>query len=88
VRKVSDVPIPNSFFERVAERAEFEWIEDEKGWFATVPGYKGAWALGPTKDEARAELAEVLRDWVAVGVHFGDAMPDEVQSALAAARAG
>ena len=80
--RVPDIDIPDEFFQHVAERAELEWLGEKSGWFATVPGYKGAWANGPTQEAARDELATVLRDWVAVGVHFGDPLPAEVQAVL------
>lgn len=82
IERVPDIDVPDAVFQRIAERAEFEQLEDSGDWFATVPGYQGAWATGATQDAAREELAEVLRSWAAVGAHYGHPLPADIAHAL------
>ena len=43
--------------------AHYEPVE-EGGYFGSIPGLDGAWGHGPTLEACRAELAEVLEDWL------------------------
>jgi hypothetical protein len=45
--------------------AEFEQTETGE-WFASIPGFVGLWAGGPTKEDARQELIEALWGWLTV----------------------
>lgn len=58
------------------QRAIFEELPEGEGVVGTIPGFQGVWANGPTVDEARTELAEVLEDWVDLGMRFGDPLPE------------
>lgn len=51
--------------------AEVEPIKDPNGYFATVPGARGAWGFGETIAEAIAELEEVLVDWATLKLSNG-----------------
>ena len=51
--------------------AEVEPIEDPNGYFATVPGARGAWGFGETVAEAITELEEVLVDWARLKLSNG-----------------
>lgn len=51
--------------------ASVEPIEDPCGYFATVPGARGAWGFGETTAEAIAELEEVLVDWATLKLSNG-----------------
>ena len=51
--------------------AEVEPIEDPNGYFATVPGARGAWGFGETVAEATTELEEVLVDWATLKLPNG-----------------
>jgi predicted RNase H-like HicB family nuclease len=43
--------------------AQFEQMEDGD-WYAFIPGLKGLWATGKTKDEAAKELFSALDGWL------------------------
>jgi predicted RNase H-like HicB family nuclease len=45
-------------------RAEYKIIESDDPVFVSVPGLNGAWATGKTVEEARAELIEVIEEWL------------------------
>ena len=55
-------------------RAEYEGLEDGTS-FGRIPGFQGVWANAPTAEECRAELQEVLEDWLLVGLRLGHELP-------------
>ena len=56
-------------------RAEYKTIESEEPIFVSVPGLNGAWATGKTIEEARAELIEVIEEWLVLGIKLGHTIP-------------
>ena len=55
--------------------AEYKIIESEEPVFVSVPGLDGAWATGKTIEEARAELIEVIEEWLVLGIKLGHTIP-------------
>lgn len=53
------------------QQACIEQLEDSGEFYASVPGARGAWACGPTPEEAEAELESVLVDWVLLKLEIG-----------------
>jgi predicted RNase H-like HicB family nuclease len=47
------------------DHADYEWSEDGE-WYAHIPGLKGLWATGATKEEAGKELYSALDGWLHV----------------------
>lgn len=45
---------------------------DDGTWYASLPGFQGVWADAPTEDNAKADLAGVLREWVSLKIGSGD----------------
>ncbi len=57
-------------------RAQYEQMEDRE-WFASIPGFDGLWAAGPSIEEARERLIETLDGWISVHVWRGEnRLPD------------
>lgn len=57
-------------------RAQYEPLE-EGGWFASIPGFDGLWATGPSIEEAREQLLETLYEWLPVHAGIGNnRLPD------------
>lgn len=56
-------------------RAEFEVIENDPPWFGSVPECQGAWAVGDSELDCRAELRQALESWALLGLRFGDPIP-------------
>lgn len=48
-------------------RARYERLED-RSWCAVVPRLRGVIAVGPTRAACKAELAEVVEEWILVRV--------------------
>ncbi|MBU1089185.1 type II toxin-antitoxin system HicB family antitoxin [Patescibacteria group bacterium] len=56
-------------------RAKYDFDEDSKIYVASIPQLPGVVAQAKTIEAARAELAEVVEDWVLIALQFGDAIP-------------
>jgi predicted RNase H-like HicB family nuclease len=57
-------------------QAHYEPME-EGGWFASIPGFDGLWATGPSIEEAREQLVETLHGWLQVHTWIGkNQVPD------------
>lgn len=54
----------SEYFEAAMQLAEYEEMEDNEGWFGTIPDCKGLWASAPTQAECKVELRSALEDWV------------------------
>ncbi len=54
----------------------YKVLEDDGSYFGTVPGFQGAWANADTVEECRRELAEVLEDWIILGIKHGHPIPE------------
>jgi predicted RNase H-like HicB family nuclease len=56
-------------------RATFEKLEDGTV-YAEVPELQGVWANADTEEETRAELAEVVEEWVLLRISQGLPVPN------------
>ena len=63
------------YIETAMRDAVYEALEDDGSYFGTVPGFQGAWANADTIEECRKELAEVLEDWILLGIKLGHEIP-------------
>lgn len=63
------------YIEIAMRDAVYEVIEDDGSYFGTVPGFQGAWANADTIEECHKELAEVLEDWILLGIKLGHEIP-------------
>jgi len=49
---------------------------DESGqYFLEIPDLQGVWAVADAPDEGRAELQEVLEDWIELGLSAHEHIP-------------
>lgn len=64
-----------AYIDAAMQRAHYEQMEDDEGWFATIPGLPGLWASAKTVEETRKELKSTLEDWILVGVRLGHTIP-------------
>lgn len=63
-----------SFIESKLKNATYK-ILPNKTFFGEIKGLDGVWANAKTLEECRAELKEVLADWVVVKIRLGDKIP-------------
>lgn len=61
------------YVQQALHRANYAQVDD--GFSATVPGLRGVIAVGLTLEDCRAELAEVVEEWILVRVSRGLAIP-------------
>lgn len=57
------------------KKADYRKHEDGV-WFADIPGFDGVWATGETVEACRAELIEVLEDWIVLKLSDRDPLPE------------
>ena len=62
------------YIAKAVETASYEKME-KRGYFATLPGFKGLWAEGKTVEAARRELISSLEDWLLLALRCGDDVP-------------
>ena len=51
------------YLEAAVKKAEYKRLEDDT-WFVEIPGLRGVWANAKNIEDCRAELIEVLEEWI------------------------
>ena len=69
------VPVMGEYIAAALSQAVFEELEDCST-YAEVPQLRGVWANSDTEAETRAELAEVVEEWVLFRISQGLTVPD------------
>ena len=64
----------SDYIQAALRRAKYEHL-DSKQLYAEVPELAGVWAEGPTMEECRQELIEVIEGWLFLKIKDGDAIP-------------
>ena len=49
-------------------RAMYEILSDDGSYYGEIPGFQAVWANTDTLDECRAELEEILGEWILLQV--------------------
>jgi|HubBroStandDraft_1064217.scaffolds.fasta_scaffold136907_1 predicted RNase H-like HicB family nuclease len=63
------------FLDAAMDHATYEKTEEGE-WFASIPGFAGLWATGPTVETTRKDLLEALDGWIEVTIKTGNHVPD------------
>jgi len=63
----------SSFIESKLKSASYKILSD-KTYFGEIKGLRGVWANAKTLEKCRAELQEVLEDWLVLKIKSGDAI--------------
>jgi predicted RNase H-like HicB family nuclease len=56
-------------------RAMYDLLADDSQFYAEIPGLDGVYATGTTLEECRDQLAEVLEEWVVLGISMHHRLP-------------
>ncbi|MEA5519827.1 type II toxin-antitoxin system HicB family antitoxin [Limnoraphis robusta] len=64
------------YLKKAMQTAQYEMLEDNEGFYGSIPGATGVWATGNTLEECRNELLEVLEEWILIGVAQGHKLPE------------
>lgn len=54
----------NRYIAAALKRAHYEILENNEGFFATIPDLPGLWAQAATLEECREELQSSLEGWL------------------------
>jgi predicted RNase H-like HicB family nuclease len=52
------------YIDKAMKLAKYEIMEDDEGYFGTIPGFQGLWASDKTLEGCREELKSTLGDWL------------------------
>lgn len=63
------------FLNAAMRHARYEILDDDGTFYGEIPECRGVYANASTLEECRNELAEVLEDWILLGIHEGHALP-------------
>jgi len=64
----------SEFIGKKLQSARYKILKDGT-YFGEIPGVKGVWANASNLEDCRAELREVLEEWVLLKVRSGDKIP-------------
>lgn len=63
------------YVDAALDSARYERIEQGAKVYAEIPGFRGVWSEGLSREEAREELREVLKGWIELQVERGHSLP-------------
>lgn len=58
--------VPGEYLSAAMRRATFEVIEDDGSFYGRIPALEGVWANSATLEDCRAELEQVLEEWLSL----------------------
>jgi predicted RNase H-like HicB family nuclease len=67
-------PILSDYIQAAMSTMEVKCLASGE-WFASIPLCPGVWASADSPEAARAEIAEVLEEWIVFTLSDGDALP-------------
>jgi predicted RNase H-like HicB family nuclease len=56
------------YMQAAMRRARYEILPDDGSYYGEIPALDGVFANAPTLEDCRDQLAEVLEDWILIGV--------------------
>lgn len=62
------------YIQRQLARAKYKIVEDGS-YFGEIPALRGVWASNATLEQCRAELQEVLEDWLVLKLRDRESVP-------------
>lgn len=58
--------VPGKYSSAAMRRATFEVIEDDGSFYGRIPALEGVWANSATLEDCRAELEQILEEWLSL----------------------
>ncbi len=65
----------SQYIDAAMKHAATEYLTDDGMYYAEIPELPGVWATGPTIDECKATLREVLEEWLLIGLRRNATIP-------------
>ncbi len=53
-----------SYIQAAMRKAVFEQLSDDGTYYGSIPGFQGVWSNADTLEECKAELQEILEEWL------------------------
>lgn len=72
---VKSFKILDEYIEAALETALYEAIEKGSKVYGELPAFRGAWADGRTREQAKNKLHQVLRGWIELQVEQRHPLP-------------
>ena len=69
------------YIEKAMSLAKVEKTEDGR-YFATIPGFKGLWADGDTRNGCLGELRSSFEEWLVIALREDDELPELAEVSL------
>ena len=66
---------PPEYLDAALSRAIYEILPDGTH-YGEIPGFRGVYANADTRKDCRAELRDVLEDWLILGREIGHILPE------------
>jgi predicted RNase H-like HicB family nuclease len=63
------------YIETAMKHANYEWLNEDDGYYGHIPELRGVWATGSTVNACAEELQEVLEDWISLGLAMHHEFP-------------
>jgi predicted RNase H-like HicB family nuclease len=63
------------YIQAAMRQARYDILKDDGSYYGEIPGFEGVWASAKTLEECREQLAEVLEEWILLGVSRNDPLP-------------
>src|SRR5207253_110185 len=63
------------YIKRALARARYEILPDDSTFYGEIPGFQGVWANAETLEACRQQLAEVLEEWIVMGLSLNHPLP-------------
>jgi predicted RNase H-like HicB family nuclease len=64
-----------TYIQAAMAHAHYELLPEDQTFYGEIPELQGVWANTPTLESRRAELQEVLEDWLLLGLRLGHTIP-------------
>jgi predicted RNase H-like HicB family nuclease len=64
-----------AYIRAAMRHATYESLPDGEGYYGHIPELPGVWANADTLKETKAELQEVLEEWLTLGIARRDPIP-------------
>ena len=63
------------YIQAALRKAKYEILSDDGSFYGEIPGFQGVWANAESLEACREELAEVLEEWLLLGISRNHALP-------------
>lgn len=63
------------YLDAAMAKAEYKTLPEDNSYYGEIPGFQGVWANNDTLEECRAELEEVLEEWLLLSISLNLDIP-------------